>query len=240
MNAVPLSYGFGEFVFRRDDMRLLRNGAPVPFNRQSSEVLIYLIDHRDRIVTRAELIDRFWARAPSGADDRLNSCIRRIRAAIDIDGAAASQIEIRPRLGYRFTGAVETLAEKPGAKNRFWARWPRMPRMPKTALAGAAACAGVVAPVLLLIAGVSEAPDSIYSSHGYEVQKFGDISSSCDFAEGSDFGECSMSGAGTVRFLYDGEEVMRTDVPKGTVLRSMHEAGSVRIKMSKPLPSKAG
>ena len=56
----------------------------------------------------------------------------------------------------------------------------------------------------------------------------------------SDFGECSISGDGTVRFLYDGKEVMRTEVPKGAVLKSVHNSGSVRIKILNVLPVKAG
>ena len=233
MTAKPQSYAFGEFVFESGGMRLLQNGTPLPFTRQSAEVLRYLIENRDRVVTRIELIEQFWATAPIGADDRLNTCIRRIRAVLDGAQTSASAIETSPRLGYRFVASVEAVQTKSGSWFERALNWLRISPLN---LAGATAiCAAALTPFVFFSLGNSQlTPDSVYRGHGYELQKYGDLNSTCEFEKGTDIGECAISGDGYVRFLYKGKEIMRTDVPVGAVLTSNHNEGRIQFKLSTP------
>lgn len=93
---------------------LRREGQPVPVEPQVLELLLYLITHRDRAVTRAELFEQLW-RGRVVTDSALNSRIKAARSAIGDDGAAQSQIRTLHRTGYRFIGAVEEIEDAPAA-----------------------------------------------------------------------------------------------------------------------------
>ena len=122
-------------MLRFDDFRLdpaalqaFRNEIPLESSPQVVEVLAYLIDHRDRVVTRQELLERFWARAGTGGDTALNTCIRRVRNLLDDDADTPRYIQTRPRAGYRFIGTLvaDTAMEMPPAPPpvRARAQWP--------------------------------------------------------------------------------------------------------------------
>lgn len=91
----------------------LRRGTQiVPVEPQVLELLLYLIAHRDRAVTRTELFEQLW-RGRVVTDSALNSRIKAARSAIGDDGAAQSQIRTLHRTGYRFVGPVEERAAAP-------------------------------------------------------------------------------------------------------------------------------
>jgi len=107
-------------MLRFDDVRLdpaglhvFRNDIPLDAPPQVVEVLAYLIAHRERIVPRQELLDRFWPRAGTGGDAALNTCIRRIRTLLDDDAERPRYIQTRPRAGYRFIGTLADDGQAP-------------------------------------------------------------------------------------------------------------------------------
>src|SRR5688572_4790297 len=87
---------------------LRREGKTVPVEPQVLELLLYLVTHRDRAVTRAELFDKLW-RGRIVTDAALNSRIKAARSAIGDDGASQAQIRTLHRTGYRFVGDVDEL-----------------------------------------------------------------------------------------------------------------------------------
>jgi TolB-like protein/DNA-binding winged helix-turn-helix (wHTH) protein len=93
-----------------DDARfeLRREGRTVAVEPQVLELLLYLVAHRDRAVTRTELFDKLW-RGRIVTDSALNSRIKAARSAIGDDGASQAQIRTLHRTGYRFVGLVEEL-----------------------------------------------------------------------------------------------------------------------------------
>ena len=93
---------------------LRRAGQPVPVEPQVLELLLYLVAHRDRAVTRAELFEQLW-RGRVVTDSALNSRIKAARSAIGDDGAAQTQIRTLHRTGYRFVGPVDEVAAAPAA-----------------------------------------------------------------------------------------------------------------------------
>jgi DNA-binding winged helix-turn-helix (wHTH) protein len=100
-----------------DDHRceLVRDGRPVPVEPRVFDLLAYLIRHRDRVVTKDELLERLWPdrEVQEGA---LSVCIHRARRLVEsaagapANGACARQgpmIRTVARRGYRFVGALE-------------------------------------------------------------------------------------------------------------------------------------
>ena len=53
-------YAFGAFVADTVTRRLWREGHAVPITAKTFDVLVVLLEHRDRLVTKDELLDRVW------------------------------------------------------------------------------------------------------------------------------------------------------------------------------------
>ena len=85
---------------------LQRRGRQVPLARKPFAVLLHLLDNRDRLVTKAELLDCFWPAAIS--DGVLQSTIRQIRRALGDDGRTQRVIRTYHGEGFRFVAAVTT------------------------------------------------------------------------------------------------------------------------------------
>ena len=51
---------FGECEIRRESFSLLRRSRPVKIEPKVFDVLLYLVDRRDRVVTKHELLDALW------------------------------------------------------------------------------------------------------------------------------------------------------------------------------------
>lgn len=87
-------------------------GVSTPIEPQVFSLLTLLIEHRDRLVSRDEIIERIWnGRIVSEA--AVDSRIRSARAAIGDDGRAQRLIRTLPKKGYRFVGAVEAEGAAP-------------------------------------------------------------------------------------------------------------------------------
>jgi TolB-like protein/Tfp pilus assembly protein PilF len=82
---------------------LLRDGVRIPLQPQVFDLLLYLIENRDRVVSKDDLIARVWDnRAVS--DSALNSRINAARKAVGDDGKVQRLIRTVPRKGFRFIG----------------------------------------------------------------------------------------------------------------------------------------
>lgn len=103
-------YRFGDCDLDMDRLELRRAGRLVALEPQVFELLAYLVENRDRAVTRRELYERVW-RGRIVTDAALNSRVKAARAAIGDDGKAQLAIRTLHRTGYRFVGEV---AESPG------------------------------------------------------------------------------------------------------------------------------
>ncbi|MFP5230301.1 MAG: winged helix-turn-helix domain-containing tetratricopeptide repeat protein [Acidobacteriota bacterium] len=74
----------------------------VVLQRKPYLVLLYLVEHRDRLVTRRELLDRFWE-GKEVYDQSLSKAVGSIRRALG-DAEGETFIETRWGLGYRYVG----------------------------------------------------------------------------------------------------------------------------------------
>jgi DNA-binding winged helix-turn-helix (wHTH) protein len=107
-----MAYRFGSFVFDRQ-RGLLQAGEPVPLEPQVFDLLGYLIDHRDRVVTKDELNDRIWnGRCVSEA--ALSTRIRAVRRALGDDRAQQKYVRTLPKRGFQFVAGVDVVATADG------------------------------------------------------------------------------------------------------------------------------
>lgn len=92
---------------------LRRAGQACPVEPLVFNLLAYLVRHRDRIVTRQELLDALWT-GKVVSESALGSCIKAARQAVGDDGQAQHSIATLHRRGYRFVAPVEE-REAPGS-----------------------------------------------------------------------------------------------------------------------------
>lgn len=102
MNAVFLTGG-GEV--RPDERRLLVQGKAVALGARAFDLLLVLIEHRDRVVGKEELLDRVWP----GVEVEENNLTVQISALRKVLGPDA--ISTVTGRGYRFTLALEHRVE---------------------------------------------------------------------------------------------------------------------------------
>ncbi|MEO1080303.1 MAG: AAA family ATPase [Pseudomonadota bacterium] len=100
-------YQFLEFTVDTERRELRRDGELVPIAHKAQSVLYYLIEHRDRMVEKTELLDRFWSREVSEA--ALQTTISVIRKALGADGKAV--IKTYHGRGFRFVPEVAVVSD---------------------------------------------------------------------------------------------------------------------------------
>ena len=98
-------YSFGAFDLDTNVFELRRAGAPVAMEPQVFSVLTYLIEHRDRVVTKNELLDNVWGDR-FVSESALTTRIKAARRAVGDDGAQQGVIKTVHGRGYRFVAAV--------------------------------------------------------------------------------------------------------------------------------------
>jgi pimeloyl-ACP methyl ester carboxylesterase len=86
---------------------LRRDGDVVSVEPQTFDVLTYLVAHRDRVVSKQELMDAVWGNR-FVTESAVTSRIKQARRALGDDGRAQQQIGTVHGRGYRFVGEVST------------------------------------------------------------------------------------------------------------------------------------
>jgi pimeloyl-ACP methyl ester carboxylesterase/DNA-binding winged helix-turn-helix (wHTH) protein len=99
-------------------IELRRGGVRVPVEPQVFEVLAYLVQHRDHVVPKEELMDNVWG-GRFVSETAVTSRIKQARQAIGDDGQAQRLIRTVHGRGYRFVAPVregqpETAAPRSG------------------------------------------------------------------------------------------------------------------------------
>src|SRR5687768_9655980 len=105
MQRKALAYRFDDFSVSPRAFRVTRAGEPVHFEPKAFEVLVYLIEHRDRVVEKSELLDAVWREA-FVTENALTRVIAQLRKGLG-DSREGRIIETAHRRGYRFVAAVE-------------------------------------------------------------------------------------------------------------------------------------
>jgi DNA-binding winged helix-turn-helix (wHTH) protein len=110
-------FGFPPFRLEPASERLWREQEPVALKPKAFAILLYLVEHPHRIVTKGELLERIWSGVHVN-DAVLKTHLREIRRALGDDVRAPRYIETAHRRGYRFIAStlnVLTAAGRAGA-----------------------------------------------------------------------------------------------------------------------------
>src|SRR5215470_14819601 len=84
----------------------------IPLRPKSFEVLRYLVENADRVVTKEELIKAIWSNVMV-TDESLAHCVSEVRHALG--DSKQTIIATVPRRGYRFAAPVSRAATTAGA-----------------------------------------------------------------------------------------------------------------------------
>lgn len=85
---------------------IARGEVTVAVEPKVFDLLLYLIENRDRVIGKRELVDQLWG-GRIISEDALYSCIKAARRAIGDDGRQQRLIRTSQRVGFRFVGPVE-------------------------------------------------------------------------------------------------------------------------------------
>jgi DNA-binding winged helix-turn-helix (wHTH) protein len=108
---------FESYVVDRSGWTLKWEQEPIALNRKSFDLLVYLIDHRDRVCSKDELLAALW---PDQfiEESNLTQQIFLLRKALSRHESGRKIIETISGRGYRFTAPVET-EQRAGLEGRF-------------------------------------------------------------------------------------------------------------------------
>lgn len=109
-----MTYRFDDFLVDPGRRELTHAGQPVAVEPQVFSLLVHLLDNRDRVVSKQELIEAIWD-GRFVSDSAISSRIKSARKALGDDGASQRYIKTVHRHGFRFIGdtVVEVDGEDP-------------------------------------------------------------------------------------------------------------------------------
>jgi TolB-like protein len=119
-----MPFAFADCVLDPDRRELTRGTDPVATGPQVFDLLLYLVQNRERVVTRDDLLDAVWA-GRIVSESTLASHINAVRKAIGDNGTEQRLIRTVARKGLRFVGEVRELEAAEAA--------PAAPEIPATA-----------------------------------------------------------------------------------------------------------
>ena len=100
-----LPYLFENYALDTERRELRRAGNLITLEPQVFDLLEYLVRHRERVVTKDDLIASIW-RGRIVSESALSTRINALRVAIGDSGEEQRLIRTLPRRGLRFVGAV--------------------------------------------------------------------------------------------------------------------------------------
>ncbi len=107
---------FGGFVLEPALQRLTRDGDIVPLKPKAWDLLCLLLENRDRVLSKEELLDWLWPRQEI-YESNLVQTVYELRRALGDSGRKARWIKNVPRRGYHFSGIVEEISGPGGRKS---------------------------------------------------------------------------------------------------------------------------
>ena len=166
-NGHHKNFTFDEFRLETELQTLRRDGAEIHLAKRPFQVLLFLIENHERVVSRDELLDKFWD-GHEVYDDALRKCVGAIRKALDDFKTPPRFVEIRRGSGYRFVGTVFEEDEKAEVGSSSWQLAERAngkdrratdteqtlndkKQTPKSALINRPALTGILAFILILL-----------------------------------------------------------------------------------------
>src|SRR3954463_9259625 len=109
-----VKFNFDNHILDTDRRELRRGADLVAVQPQVFDLLVHLLKHRDRVVSRDDLIALVWG-GRIVSDSTLDSRINAARNAVGDNGKEQRLIRTIPRKGIRFVGAVDGSCDAPAA-----------------------------------------------------------------------------------------------------------------------------
>lgn len=100
-----MAWVFGSFRLDPQRFQLCRDNVPVAAEPQVLALLIQLVTHRTRMVTKEEIAQHVW-QGRIVSDASISNCIRSARRAVGDDGQAQATIRTVHGRGFRFVADV--------------------------------------------------------------------------------------------------------------------------------------
>ncbi len=102
-----MQYLIGNVRIDENRFELTRNGHTVPIEPRPLELIVYLVRHRARIVSKQELLDEVW-QGTCVVDSVIPRCVCLARQAL----GDPSLIQTVYGRGYRWTGRITATEER--------------------------------------------------------------------------------------------------------------------------------
>ena len=110
MSGMPIR--FLRFELDPETYRLTRDARPLALRPKAFDLLAYLVAHRERVVSREELVGVVWGHTSVGPGS-LSGLVNELRTALDEPAGESGSIRTVHGRGYQFVAAV-TEARSPG------------------------------------------------------------------------------------------------------------------------------
>lgn len=105
-------YQFNQITLDTAQYRLSLSGNPVAVEPQVFDLLVYLVEHKDRVVTRGELLENLW-KGKVVSDSALGARLKDARKAVGDSGKKQEVIKTIHGRGYQFISPIKE--SKPGS-----------------------------------------------------------------------------------------------------------------------------
>ena len=106
--VAPGTFSFGPWLLDPHRRMLLCNDVPAAVNRPAFDMLVFLVTHRNQVLTRDEIIGHVWAGLSVG-ENNLTVQMSNLRRALGDSGGTL--IATIPGRGYQFVGEVTEFCE---------------------------------------------------------------------------------------------------------------------------------
>ena len=117
-----MAYRFGDCELDPGLHELRSKGRVSAIEPKVFDLLLYLVENRDRLVGKDELNQRIW-NGRFVSDASLSTCIKLARQAIGDSGKKQDYIRTIPRRGFRFVGRVEVRGPSRRASSPAASEW---------------------------------------------------------------------------------------------------------------------
>jgi DNA-binding response OmpR family regulator len=105
-------YRFGNYELDAQRCEVRSGGQLVAIEPKVFEVLVYLIEHRDRVVTKEELLEHCWP-GTFVSDAALSRCLMKVRKTVQPEPGGVPVIKTLYGRGYYFVAPVTELSRAP-------------------------------------------------------------------------------------------------------------------------------
>src|SRR5215475_2434782 len=105
-------YSFYDYTLDEARRELRRRGQSVTVEPKVFQVLLYLLQHCDRVVSKEELLEQCWPET-FVSETALTRCLTKLRKVVQADRTAPPVIKTLHGQGYRFVAEVTLVSPAP-------------------------------------------------------------------------------------------------------------------------------